>query len=95
MTEQTHLKSLHYKPAAYRIRVYGCLRPRWSDWLQGMTVTIFEAEGKESYTELSGWLPDQAALMGVLQHLYNCNIPIISVKSINAENGKERPVVSP
>ena len=90
MTAQTNLKSLHFNSAAYRIRVYGCLSPEWSDCLQGMTVTVFEEKEKEGYTELSGWLPDQAALMGVLQHLYNCNIPIISMEIVGAEHETER-----
>ena len=93
MTAQTNLKSLHFNSAAYRIRVYGCLSQEWSDCLQGMTVTVFEEKEKEGYTELSGWLPDQAALMGVLQHLYNCNIPIISMEIVGAEHETERPVV--
>ena len=87
MTELSRLKSPLITPAAYRIRVCGSLGPEWSDWLQGMTVTVFEAEGEESYTVLSGRLPDQAALMGVLAHLYNCNIPIISIERASAENG--------
>ena len=95
MTKQTYLKSLHFTPASYRIRVGSCLSPEWSVCLQGMTVTVFEETGKEGYTELSGWLPDQAALMGVLQHLYNCNIPIISVESVGAKHGKERRAVDP
>jgi len=86
MTELSRLKSPLITPAAYRIRVYGCLRPEWSDCLQGMTVTVFEEKEKEGYTELSGWLPDQAALMGVLVHLYNCNIPLISIERASAEN---------
>jgi len=71
-------------PAVYRIRVRGRMDPKWSGYLQGMTLTVFEEAGKAAFTELSGLLPDQAALMGVLQQLYNRNIPLLSVECIGA-----------
>jgi len=71
-------------PAFYRIRVPGRMDPKWSGYLQGMTVTVFEEAGQGTFTELSGQLPDQAALMGVLQQLYNCNIPLLSVECVGA-----------
>jgi len=49
-----------------------------------MTVTVSEEADQETITELSGLLPDQAALMGVLQQLYNRNIPVFSVECVNA-----------
>jgi len=49
-----------------------------------MTVSVFEEKGQETFTELSGLLPDQAALMGVLQQLYNRNIPVFSVECVSA-----------
>jgi len=67
-------------PAFYRIRVCGRLDPKWSESLQGMIVTVLEEESRGIITELSGRLPDQAALMGVLMHLYNCCIPLLSME---------------
>jgi len=71
-------------PAVYRIRVPGRMDPKWSVCLQGMTVTVFEEADQETITELSGLLSDQAALMGVLQQLYNRNIPVFSVECVSA-----------
>jgi len=49
-----------------------------------MTVSVFEEKDQKAFTELSGLLLDQAALMGVLQQLYNRNIPLLSVECIGA-----------
>ena len=46
---------------------------------QGMTVTVVGAQDQLTVTELCGQLPDQAALMGVLEQLHNFSIPVISV----------------
>jgi hypothetical protein len=50
--------------------------------MQGMTVTVVEGQGQPAVTELSGRLPDQAALMGVLEKLHNLAIPVISVTCV-------------
>jgi hypothetical protein len=73
--------------AVYQIRVRGRLSPDWSERLQGMSVSFVEGKGHGTITELSGLLPDQAALMGVLDHLYNCGIPLLSMECVSAEPG--------
>jgi len=72
-------------PAVYRIRVPGRMEPKWSELLQGMTLTIIEEPGREILTEISGLLPDQAALMGVIDQLYNRNIPLLSVECVSCD----------
>jgi hypothetical protein len=69
-------------PAVYRIRITGRMDPKWSEWLQGMTISTVEEEGGTAYSELIGSLPDQAALMGVLQQLNNCSISVISMECL-------------
>jgi len=56
-----------------------------SEWLQGMIVTVLEEPGQMTVTELRGQLPDQAALMGVLEYLHNCAIPVISVVKMSVD----------
>lgn len=73
-------------PAVYRIRIPGRLNPEWSDYLQGLTVSVIEENDQNVFTELSGLLPDQAALMGILQHLYSCAIPLLSVECFDICN---------
>ena len=47
-----------------------------------MTIAVFRPEGRASFTELTGSLPDQAALMGVLGALYNRGVRLVSVECI-------------
>ena len=82
MTDTHHLQSLMALPAVYRIRITGRMDPKCSDWLQGMTISTVEEEGRTAYSELIGSLPDQAALMGVLQQLNNCSITVISMECL-------------
>jgi hypothetical protein len=72
-------------PATYRIRVKGYLDSRWSARLRGIEIrAIDQAEGA-SETTLVGWLPDQAALFGVLNALYNLHLPLLSVELISLD----------
>ena len=66
----------------YRIRVQGRLGPEWSDRLGGMTVTAWEGAGGTVFAELTGPLTDEAALMGVLEHLYNLRMPLLAVERV-------------
>ena len=67
-------------PATYRISFRGCISPSWSDRLNGMAITTCGEGGEEPVTILSGWLPDQAALMGVLNTLYGLHFPLLKVE---------------
>ena len=50
-----------YKPGLYKIRIKGHLDDRWSDWFEGLTITL-ENNGD---TLLTGPVIDQAALHGL------------------------------
>jgi hypothetical protein len=83
MNEITHVRSLLVRPAVYRICVDGRLDPRWSARLGGMTIAIREAPGQPTITEITGLLPDQAALLGVLNQLYLHLVPLLSVECLS------------
>ncbi|MBN1318861.1 MAG: hypothetical protein JXA42_25495 [Anaerolineales bacterium] len=63
------------KPQFYEIRVQGRLTDRWSDWFGDLSIR----PGPDGETILSGDLPDQAALLGVLNKIHGLNVGLISV----------------
>ncbi|MGD2026728.1 MAG: hypothetical protein PVI99_02845 [Anaerolineales bacterium] len=65
------------QPATYLIKVPGALDGEWLDWNGGLAVNI-ESEGNDPITTLT-ITADQAALHGLLKHLYAFGIPLISV----------------
>ena len=62
-------------PEYYEIKIKGHLDPSWSEWFEGLKLTHLEGDG----TLLSGSLPDQAALHGLLERIRDLNLTLISV----------------
>lgn len=62
------------QPMVYQIRVQGHLGPQWTDWFEGMTITL-EDDGD---TLLTGPVVDQAALHGLLRKVRDLGMPLIS-----------------
>jgi len=72
-------------PQTYRVRVQGTLDVRWARDLSGMEVQEERGPAGERRTILEGRLPDQAALLGVLNALYEMHLPVLSVDCIECE----------
>ncbi len=70
--------------ASYQIRVQGMFPARWRDYIQGMDI-IVEDDEECPVTMLTGRLPDQAALLGVLNFLYNQRLPLLSVECLSIQ----------
>lgn len=68
--------------AQVEIHIKGLIDPDWSDWLSGMLITPLQ--NKE--TRLSGDLPDQSALFGVLSRLNSLGLALVSVQVEETQN---------
>ena len=66
------------QPALYEIKVPDILDEKWLDWNGGLTVTVENEREDDSITILTIAV-DQAALQGLLRHLYSFGLPLISV----------------
>jgi hypothetical protein len=70
--------------AVYQIKVQGKLDEKWSDWFNGMTVTL-----ESDITTLTGAVVDQAALRGILDKIWDLNLTLISVNRIGTNSLEE------
>jgi hypothetical protein len=65
----------------FEIHVRGQLDESWTDWLEGLEVTLLE----NGEMILSGHIGDQAALMGILNKLYGLNLALLSVNEMKKQ----------
>ena len=64
-------------PEYYEIKIKGHLDQHWSEPFADLTITYPE----ENMTLLCGWLPDQAAVHGLLERIRDLNLTLVSVNS--------------
>lgn len=79
------------QPMVYHIRVEGHLGHQWSDWFEGLTITL-EDNGD---TLLIGPVVDQAALHGLLRKVRDLGMTLIWVIRVKpapakAQNSKQQ-----
>jgi hypothetical protein len=74
-------------PDYYDIVIKGHLDQRWSDWFSGLQLT--HLAGNE--TLLSGPLPDQAALHGLLERVRDLNLTLVSVNCSSPSTAPSTP----
>ncbi len=77
-------RTLPSPSAKYEIRIRGYLDECWSDRLGGITILPSDEEPGGTITTLYGQLPDQAALFGVLNALYDMRLPVLSFECLEA-----------
>jgi hypothetical protein len=77
------------QPLVYQIRIKGHLGRQWTDWFEGLTITLDD----NGDTLLTGSVVDQAALHGLLKKVRDLGIPLLSVNRVkhgqaDASDGK-------
>ena len=68
------------QPARYQIKIQGQLTQGWSDWFDGMDVSIDQHDEGASTTNLIGIVADQPALHVILARIRDLGLPLLLVK---------------
>ena len=90
MTHKPTPKTDPGQPTVYQIRIKGHLGCQWTDWFDGLAITLEE----NGDTLLTGPLVDQAALYGLLKKVRNLGIPLLSlnrIKPVQAGGSGDHP----
>jgi hypothetical protein len=78
MPSQLNIQPDPLQPTVYQIRIKGHLDSQWTDWFEGLTITL--EEGGD--TLLTGLVIDQAALHGLLKKVRDLGMPLVSVSPV-------------
>ena len=78
MSNELEPKTNSDQPVVYQIRIKGHLGSQWTDWFEGLTITL-EDNGD---TLLTGSVVDQAALHGLLKKVRDLGMPLVSVSPV-------------
>jgi hypothetical protein len=70
------------RPGTYEIKVPGRLDEDWSEWFEGMTITVEAGADCPTITTLTGIVADEAALQGLLDRLYSLGLRLLSVRRV-------------
>ena len=79
----------------YQIKIQGRLKAEWADWLNGMVLEISSQESElgglpQFETTITLAVPDQAALRGVMNKLWDLNATIIALAQASPQKAGEQ-----
>jgi len=66
------------QPSVFQIRIRGHLDIQWTDWFDKMAITLEE----DGDTLLTGPVPDQPALHGLLKKVRDLGLTLVSVNPV-------------
>jgi len=78
MADSLTSKADHGQAMVYRSKFKGHLGCQWTDWFDGLTITLEE----DGDTLLTGPVVDQAALHGLLKKVRDLGMPLLSVNRV-------------
>jgi hypothetical protein len=78
MSNELEQKNNADQHVVYQIRLKGHLVPQWTNWFEGLIITLEE----EGDTLLTGPVIDQAALHGLLKKVRDLGLPLVSVSQV-------------
>ena len=81
MSNKTYSKIDPSQPTIYQIRIKGQLDSQWTDWFEGLTITLEE----NGDTLLTGPVTDQAALYGLLRKVRDLGLPLLAVSRLKPD----------
>ena len=83
MADKHNQKTDPGQPMVYQIRIKGHLGQEWTDWFEGLTITLEE----NGDTLLTGPVVDQGALHGLLKKVRDLGMPLLSIDPVKLEQG--------
>ena len=88
MSNKLNPKTDQCQPMVYQIRIKGHLGREWTDWFEGLTITLEE----DGNTLLTGPVIDQAALHGLLKKVRDLGMPLVSVSPLEPDQADHSDV---
>ena len=71
-----------FEPAVFCIRINGKLDQSWLEYFGAQSMSVEEDEAGHSSTTLISEPVDQAALVGMINHLNGLGLPVVSVECL-------------
>ncbi len=78
------------QPRRYQIQIKGNLDDKWADWFDGFAIA-----NQNGCSTLTGTVPDQAALHGLISKIRDLGLPLMLIAEINEPTPTNQPTNEP